>query len=167
MLVPAEGAEGTPRVVPTAMARDLAKEAGLDLVEVAANSEPPVCRIMDFGKFRYAQVKKHKEVKKRSNVQSTQLREVRMMPFIYDNDLESKMSNVRKFLTAGSKVKITIMLRGRVRGRPEVAFDLVKRVVEQLQGLAVVSRDAASEGRMVSVILSPVRGAMATPAEEA
>ena len=156
MLVPADGGaeDAGARVVPISVARAMAEEVGLDLVEVAPGSNPPVCRIMDYGKFRYIQLKKHKEVRK-SGAVSNQTREVRMMPFIFENDLAAKVARIRSFLSEGIKVKVTVLLKGRMQQRPEVAEELLDKINEGLQGLALLNKGMLREGRTVSMLLSP------------
>lgn len=167
MLVPAEDSQdsGTARVVPTSVARAMAEEVGLDLVEVAPGSDPPVCRIMDYGKFRYIQLKKHKEG--RRSGASNQTREVRMMPFIFENDLASKMKGIRGFLSDRTKVKVSILLKGRMQSRDQVAYELLQKIADELQDVAAVSREMLREGRTVSMILSPASNSSKRAAQPA
>ncbi len=143
-----------------------AQEKGLDLVEVAPNASPPVCRIMDYGKYRYQQSKRAKESKK--NQHTVVVKEVKYRPKIDDHDFEYKTNHVRDFLGDGFKVKITIMFRGREMAHPEYGQELIKRVVEDVQDLCSGEVDTSRcrlEGRQMSVVLSP-KGRQSTPAKE-
>lgn len=132
----------------------LARERGLDLVEVAPNSSPPVCRLMDYGQFRYAQSKKDREARKgqRTNV----LREVRFRPSVAEHDRGAKVKHVRAFLSGGNKVKLTVMFRGREITRPDRGVSLLRGVAEELKEVAKVESPPAMEGRRLHVILAPV-----------
>ena len=130
-----------------------AKDAGLDLVEVASNTEPPVCKIMDYGKLKYDQKKKDQESKKKQHV--IKVKEVRFRPRISDHDLGIKVNQVRKFIAAGSKVKITIMYRGREMARQDLGENLIHRIVESLEDVAKIEKRGDLEGRRISVVMSP------------
>ncbi len=133
-----------------------AEEQGLDLVEVAPKAEPPVCRIMDFGKYRYQQSKRAKESKKHQH--TVTVKEIKYRPKISDHDFDFKTNHVRDFLKAGNKVKLTIMFRGREMAHPEFGRELLGRVVEDVKDLC---QDVANvnftrlEGRNMSLVLSP------------
>jgi translation initiation factor IF-3 len=131
---------------------------GLDLVEVAAAASPPVCRIMDYGKFKYQQSKRAKESKKHQH--QIVVKEVKYRPKISDHDFDCKTSHVREFLREGNKVKITIMFRGREAAHPEFGHGLLARVVEAAKEEAHADSDprvARLEGRNMSLVLSPTR----------
>lgn len=140
-------------IVPIAEAMDSASSAGLDLVEVSSSSDPPVCKIMDYGKLKYDQKKKDQESKKKQHV--IRIKEVRFRPRISDHDLGIKVNRVKKFIAAGSKVKITIMYRGREMARQDLGEDLIERIVESLEDVATVEKRGDLEGRRISVVMSP------------
>ncbi len=152
-------------VMPPEAALDLAREDGLDLVEVAANSRPPVCRIMDYGKFKYEQKKKGANKK----TQSASLKEVKLRPGTDQHDLNFKLGNARKFLMAGDKVKVTVMFRGREMVHTYRGREQLKTVIEQLGPIAKVESTPRMEGRFMSMILVADREAVAEAkrAEEA
>jgi translation initiation factor IF-3 len=152
------GAEGEQLGVMTseaAMAK--AVEAGLDLVEVAPGSRPPVCRIMDYGKYKYEQKKKSTK----SKGHTASLKEVKLRPRTDDHDLDTKLKNARRFLVEGDKVKITVMFRGRELAHREIGRRQLDRVTQMLGSLAVVENPARMEGRFLSMILVPNREAVA------
>ncbi len=130
-----------------------AREADLDLVEVAPNSVPPVCRMLDYGKFKYEQAKKERESRKLQH--ASVLREIRMRPKIDTHDLEMKAKNAEKFLKSGDKVKVTVMFRGREMVHPEIGRAILERVSEQLKEVSVIERAPNMEGRFLSTILAP------------
>jgi len=135
-----------------------AEERSLDLVEVAPNAKPPVCRIMDYGKYRYQQSKRAKESKKHQHVVT--LKEIKYRPKIDEHDFNYKTNHVREFLKAGNKVKITIMFRGREMAHPEFGREILARVVEATKDLCQDEIDVARtrlEGRNMSLVLSPAR----------
>ncbi len=136
----------------------------LDLVEVASSSVPPVCRILDFGKFRYEQTKKEKEARKSQKV--TEVREVRMRPRIDDHDIAFKSRMVQKFLEEGHKVKMTVMFRGREITHPEMAINLMRRVAEEFAQQAKLEKPPAMEGRAMTMMLAPIAGAVKKPATD-
>jgi translation initiation factor IF-3 len=139
----------------------LAHERETDLVEVAPNSEPPVCRLLDYGKFKYAQTKKERESRK--GQKSTELREVRFRPTTGAHDLETKTRTIQKLLAEGSKVKVSVVFRGRAITHPELGVGLLKRVSEGVQEQAKLERAPAMEGRMLSIILTPGVSAAGRP----
>jgi translation initiation factor IF-3 len=140
-------------IVPIGEAMESARSAGLDLVEVASSSDPPVCKIMDYGKLKYDQKKKDQESKKKQHV--IRVKEVRFRPRISDHDLGIKVSRVKKFIADGSKVKITIMYRGREMARQDLGEDLIERIVESLEDVASIEKRGDLEGRRISVVMSP------------
>ncbi len=138
-----------------------AENRGLDLVEVAPNSVPPVCRIMDYGKYKYQMSKRAKESKKHQH--TVTVKEVKYRPKIDDHDFDFKTNHVREFLGEGNKVKVTITFRGREMAHPEFGHELLLRVVEGTRDIGQASADPKSvriEGRTMSMILSPVAKAV-------
>ena len=133
----------------------MAYDKGLDLVLMAPQAEPPVCRIMDYGKYKYEQSKREKEAKKNQKVIS--VKEVKLRPNIEDHDFLTKAKNASKFLAAGDKVKVTIMFRGREITHPELGKELCERFAEELTGVAKVEKPAKVEGRNMIMILAPSR----------
>ena len=144
-------------VVPVDEALRLAKEKGLDLVEVAATSRPIVCKIMDYGRFRYEQEKKAREAKKQQH--QVELKEVKYRPNINIHDFETKTNKARKFLDQGKHVKVTIMFRMREMRRPENGYELLRRVREELKDVAKMDREPSKEleGRDLTMVLRPVK----------
>ncbi len=140
-------------VLPLREALRLAEEKQLDLVEVAPQAKPPVCRIMDYGKFRYEQSKKEKEAKKKQRVIT--VKEVKLRPNIDDNDFNVKAKNAIRFLKDGDKVKATIMFRGRQIVHPELGKKLLVRLAGEVADLANVERMPKLEGKNMIMILSP------------
>ncbi|MFC1935994.1 translation initiation factor IF-3 [Chloroflexota bacterium] len=132
----------------------LGQEREMDLVEVAPAADPPVCRLLDYGKFRYVQTKKEKEARK--SQKSTGLREVRFRPGIGQHDLDAKYRIMQKLLAAGAKVKVSVLFRGRSITHPELGVVLLRKMAERLQGEAKLERAPAMEGRMLSIILAPM-----------
>ena len=131
----------------------MARDAGLDLEEVAPTAVPPVCRLLDYGKFKYEQAKKERESRKAQH--ASVLREIRMRPKIDSHDLEMKARNAEKFLKSGDKVKVTVMFRGREMVHPEIGRALLDKVAEQLKEVSVVEKPPNMEGRFLSTILAP------------
>ena len=132
---------------------ETARKHNLDLVEVAPTAVPPVCRLLDYGKYKYEQAKKERELRKSQKV--SLLREVRLRPKIDNHDFESKIRSVRKLLDGGDKVKVTVRFRGREITHPEIAWRLLQRMSESLQGAASIVKQPVIEGRSMTVILSP------------
>ena len=139
--------------VPTAEAVKMAEERMLDLVEVATLAKPPVCRIMDFGKYRYEQQKREKEAKKKQKVIS--IKEVKLRPNIEQHDFDVKLKNALRFVEEGNKVKVTIMFRGRELSHPELGKEVLGRVAEKLGGLVSIERNAKLEGKNMTMIVAP------------
>ena len=139
--------------LPLAEALDRAREAELDLVEVAPQAVPPVARLLDYGKFKYEQAKKERESKKGQH--PSVLREIRMRPKIDLHDLEMKSRNAEKFLKGGDKVKMTVMFRGREMVHPEIGRAILEQVAEKLKDVSVVEKPPNMEGRFLSTILAP------------
>lgn len=131
----------------------LAEERALDLVEVAPNAKPPVCKLMDYGRFRYEQAKKEREARKKQHV--TELKEVRMTPKIEDHDLAVKTKATERFLRDGDKVKVVIRFRGREIVHSDLAQKLMLDMAETLKEIAGIEREPRVEGRNMIMILSP------------
>jgi len=131
----------------------MAQEKELDLVEISPNAKPPVCRIMDYGKYKYEQSKREKEVRKKQKIIS--VKEVKIRPNIEDHDLDVKTKNALKFLGEGDKVKVTLMFRGREMAHAELGKKLLTRVAESAKDLATVERLPKVEGRNMIMILAP------------
>lgn len=140
-------------IMATRDALRLAEERHLDLVEVAPKARPPVCRIMDFGKYRYEQQKREKEAKKKQKVVT--IKEVKLRPNIEQHDFDVKLKNAAKFIGEGNKVKITIMFRGRELSHPELGNELLDRAVEKLGDTVLVERTAKLEGKNMTMVVSP------------
>ncbi|MBA4393996.1 MAG: translation initiation factor IF-3 [Desulfobacca sp.] len=140
-------------ILPLAQALALAKGEGLDLVEVAPQLDPPVCRIMDYGKFRYQQTKKVHEAKKRRTI--IQVKEVKIRPKTEEHDYQFKLRNIRKFLEKKNKTKISLMFRGREIQYQEAARKILNRISEETKDLAIVEQDPKLEGRNMTMILGP------------
>lgn len=140
-------------VLPTREALKLAEEKQLDLVEIAPQAKPPVCRIMDYGKFRYEQSKREKEARKNQRI--INVKEVKLRPNIEDHDFEVKAKNAIRFLKDGDKVKVTIMFRGRQIVHPDLGKKLLVRMAEQVTDLANVERQPKLEGKNMIMILAP------------
>jgi len=133
----------------------LAQEADLDLVEVAPTARPPVCKLMDYGKFKYESAQKAREA--RRNQVHTVIKEMKLRPKIDPHDYETKKGHVVRFLKAGDKVKITIMFRGREQSRPELGFRLLKRLAEDVQELGYVEFEPKQDGRNMIMVMAPHR----------
>jgi translation initiation factor IF-3 len=144
-------------IVATDEARQMARDADLDLVEVAAGAKPPVARLLDYSKYKYEQEQKLKQAKKHQT--QVNIREIKLRPKIADNDYNTKKGHVERFLKQGDKVKITIMFRGREQAHPERGRDLLNRLHEDLDGLAVIESKPLQEGRNMSMLLGPSKEA--------
>ena len=138
-------------IVPTLEALKMAKERELDLVEVAPTANPPVCKILDFGKYRFEQEKKLRDSKKNQKV--LKIKEIRMQPKIGSGDLDTKAKHVQEFLDAGDKVKVTIRFRGRELAHTELGYDVLKEVTNRLTSAYVIEKPAAMEGKFMSMTL--------------
>jgi len=142
-------------VVDTDEARRIAREADLDLVEVAPDSRPPVCRLLDYSKYKYEQEQKAKQARKHQ--QQVNVREIKLRPKIADHDYETKKGHVERFLRQHDKVKVTIMFRGREQAHPERGRQLLRRLFEDIEDLAVIESEPLQEGRNMSMMLAPAR----------
>ena len=136
-----------------ARALQLARDADVDLVEVASNSDPPVCRLLDYGKLLYLTSKKERESKK--GQRSSEQKEVRFRPNIGTHDLESKTRKIREFISDGSKVKLTVRFRGREAAHQQLGLSVLKRVADELKDEVRLERPPAMEGRALSMVLIP------------
>ena len=137
-------------------ARKLADEAGVDLVKIAPNAQPPVCRIIDYGKFRYEQARKEKEAKKKQKV--IEIKEIRMSPNIDTNDLNTKIASARKFLSKGDRVKVTLRFRGREMAHMNSSKYILDDFAEALADVATVEKAPKVEGRSLTMFLAEKRG---------
>jgi translation initiation factor IF-3 len=146
-------------IVPLERALQLAADVDLDLVEVAPMARPPVCKLMDFGKFKYESALKAREA--RRNQQQTVIKEMKLRPKIDSHDYETKKGHVVRFLKAGDKVKVTIMFRGREQSRPELGFRLLRRLSEEISELGFVEAAPKQDGRNMIMVLAPHRATKA------
>lgn len=131
----------------------LAEEVGLDLVEISPNTDPPVCKILDYGKYKYEQQKKAAEARKKQKV--VDLKEIKIRPGIEDHDYEVKMRNARRFLEEGDKVKVTMRFRGREMAHLQIGRDLMNKMKEELSPVSKVEFEPKLEGRQMIMILVP------------
>lgn len=134
-------------------AQKLADNQNLDLVEISPNAEPPVCKVMDFGKFRYEESVKQKMARK--NASRTQLKEVKFGVNVEENDLQTKLRQIRDFIGEGHKVKVTLQYRGRENAHKELGFDVVNRVIKEVEEVAAVEQSPKLMGRMLGCVLVP------------
>lgn len=156
---------GTPRVLlidehgekqgemPISAALEAAREAGLDLVEVAPQAEPPVCKILDYGKYRFEEQKKKAETRKKAK--RIELKEIKVRPNIDDHDYEVKMRAIHRFFEEGDKVKVTLRFRGRELVHTHIGMELLERMREELDPVARVEHEPRFEGRQVVMVLAP------------
>ena len=139
--------------MPTQQALDLARQRELDLVEVAPDAAPPVCRIMDFGKYKYTQSRRQKEARKKQTV--VLVKEVKMGPKTEKHDFDFKVKHVRRFLEEGHKAKVTVRFKGREMAHTELGWKMLQKRVEAVNDLANVENNPRMEGRMLHIMLSP------------
>ena len=139
--------------VATAEAVRLAQEAGLDLVEIAPNATPPVCKLMDYGKFKYQEQKKAAEARKKQKV--VEVKEIKFRPMIDDHDYDVKMRSMLRFFEEGDKVKVTLRFRGREMAHQELGYELLTRVKDDTGKLAKVEQEPRMEGRQMVMVLAP------------
>lgn len=140
-------------IIPIKDALQIARDRGLDLVEVAPNAKPPVCRIMDYGRYKYQQEKRQNEGKKRQS--QIILKEIKLRPKTGEHDYNTKVRHITKFLSKGNKVKVTIMFRGREIVHPQIGLNILKRIIEELAEVSIVENQPKLEGRNMSMLLSP------------
>jgi translation initiation factor IF-3 len=142
-------------IIPTRDALEMARQRGLDLVEVAPNAVPPVCRLMDYGKFRYEQSRRERESRKHQHV--VELKEIRLQPKIDDHDVETKRRQAMKFLEGGDKVKFTVRFRGREMAHPEIGRQILEGLAEGLRPFATIEQTPRMEGRTMTLHLAPLK----------
>ena len=150
--------------MPLYKAREIAQERNFDIVEVAPQVVPPVCRLIDYGKFKYEQTKKEREARKKQK--SINIREVQLRPKIGDHDIEFKTKTIRKLLGEGDKVKVSIIFRGREITHPELGKELLNRLVKDLGAEVVVERTPTMDGKRMIMILSPGKLKKEVPEEK-
>ncbi|MBI4587676.1 MAG: translation initiation factor IF-3 [Candidatus Rokubacteria bacterium] len=140
-------------ILPISQALEQAAQRGLDLVEVAPEANPPVCRIMDFGKYKYLQARRQKEARKKQTI--IQVKEVKMGPKTDAHDFNFKAKHVRRFLEDGNKAKVTVRFKGREMAHTELGWKILNRMAQTVSDLAVIEHHPKMEGRMLTMILSP------------
>ena len=140
-------------IVTAREAISLAEERGLDLVEVAPNAVPPVCRLLDYGKFRYEQSQKEREARK--NQKQAELKQIRLMPKTDEHDMGVKANQARRFILRGDKVKFNVRFRGREMAHPDIGRKMLEQIAEQLRDISVVEQKPLMEGRVLSLLLAP------------
>ncbi len=140
-------------IMPVQEALAAASEFGLDLVEVSPNAKPPVCKIMDYGRYKYEQTKKQQEAKKKQT--TFQLKEIKVRPKTGEHDLQTKLGHIRKFLERKDKVKVTCMFRGREISLSSRGRDLLQQIAREVEGIASVEQEPKFEGRTMIMVLSP------------
>ena len=143
-------------IMSAAQAQRIADEQGLDLVKISPQATPPVCKLMDYGKFRFEQGKREKEAKKNQHV--VEIKEIRMSPGIDVGDFNTKLKNAQKFLADGNRVKVSVRFRGREMAHTEIGKDLLVRFAEQCAEVATLDKEPKLEGRSMSIFLSPKTG---------
>lgn len=143
-------------VMPPVRALDIARERNLDLVEVSPNAIPPVCKLMDYGRFKYEQAKKENEARK--NQKTITLKEIRMRPRTDEHDVEVKTRKIQEFLAEGDRVRVSVQFRGAEMRHPDIGRKLLDGIADVLKGTAVIERSPVMEGRMMSMIVSRAPG---------
>ena len=143
-------------IMSAAQAQRIADEQGLDLVKISPQATPPVCKLMDYGKFRFEQAKREKEAKKNQHV--VEIKEIRMSPGIDVGDFNTKLKNAQKFLADGNRVKVSVRFRGREMAHTDIGKDLLVRFAEQCAEVATLDKEPKLEGRSMSIFLSPKTG---------
>jgi translation initiation factor IF-3 len=151
-------------IMPLYQAREVAQKHNLDLVEVARTATPPVCRLMDYGRYKYLQTKKEREARKSQKL--SMLREIRLRPKIGDHDFNSKARKAKSLLEDGDKVKVTIMFRGRENTHPELGLKLLDRMWEVLKEISSVEKQPTREGARLHIILTPLASQKSKAKEE-
>ena len=150
-LIDAEGQNRGPTAIQDAM--QLAEEAGLDLVEIVPNANPPVCKILDYGKFRFTEQKKAAEARERQKI--VEVKEIKLRPGIDDHDYDVKMKAIRRFFEEGDKVKVTLRFRGREMAHQELGYQLLQKVKGELLEISKVESEPRLEGRQMVMVLAP------------
>ena len=154
-------------IMPTRQALELAQERGLDLVEVAPTAEPPVCQVLDYGKFRYELTRRERTARREQKAKASNVvREVRLKTRIGAHDRSAKTRQVKRLLEEGSKVKVSVMFRGREITHPEIGMAVLKLVAEDLSEDAKMERPPTFEGRFLSMLLTPTPASPAKPAQQ-
>ena len=152
-------------IMPPQQALAIARQKGLDLVEVAATAQPPVCRIMDFGKYQYQEQKRTREARKHQKV--IEVKEIKFRPKVDEHDYQFKKKHIERFLADGDKVKATIFFRGREIAHPEIGRRILERLIQELNDVAIAESMPRMEGNTMHTILSHRPGKMATPSKPA
>lgn len=140
-------------IMPVRQALELAYQKGLDLVEVAPNADPPVCRIIDFGKFIYERARREREARKAQK--TTDVKEIRLRPKTSEHDLSYKMRDARRFLERGDKVRLRVIFRGREIAHMDIAREILMRLAEELKDVGVVEQHPSLDGRTMALVLAP------------
>lgn len=140
-------------VIPTIRAREAAADVGLDLVEVSPNANPPVCKIMDYGRYKYEETKKKQEAKKKQSRFS--VKEIKVRPKTGEHDLQTKLGHLRKFIARKDKVKVTVMFRGREITLSKQGYAILERIAQETSDVTIVEQDPKFEGRTMMMILAP------------
>lgn len=140
-------------IVPTIQALQMARESGLDLVEVAPQAQPPVCKLLDYGKYKFELEKKNRESRKHQK--QIRIKEIRMQPKIDEHDLEFKTRHIREFLDEGNKVKVTVRFRGRELAHTELGKEVLDKILQMLTDSFIIEKPAQMEGRTMSLLLNP------------
>jgi len=143
-------------VMPPMRALDIARDRNLDLVEISPNATPPVCKLMDYGKYKYEQAKKENEARK--NQKTITLKEIRMRPRTDEHDIDVKTRKIQEFLAEGDKVRVSVQFRGAEMRHPDIGRKLLDGIAEVLKGSAIIERTPSMEGRMMSMIVSRAPG---------
>jgi len=143
-------------VMPPPRALDIAREKNLDLVEISPNAIPPVCKLMDYGKFKYEQAKRENEARK--NQKTITLKEIRMRPRTDDHDIDVKTRKIQEFLAEGDRVRVSVQFRGAEMRHPDIGRRMLDEIAEVLKGTAIIERNPLMEGRMMSMIVSRAPG---------
>ncbi len=155
-------------VMPSGRALDIARERNLDIVEISPNAMPPICKLMDYGRYKYEQAKKENEARK--NQKTITLKEIRMRPRTDDHDIQVKTRKIQEFLAEGDKVRVSVQFRGAEMRHPDIGRKLLDSIAEVLKGTVTIERSPSMEGRMMSMIVSrapgwePPKKQAATPA---
>jgi translation initiation factor IF-3 len=143
-------------VMPPMRALDIARDRNLDLVEISPNAVPPVCKLMDYGKYKYEQAKKENEARK--NQKTITLKEIRMRPRTDEHDVDVKTRKIQEFLAEGDRVRVSVQFRGAEMRHPDIGRKLLDEIAEELKGSAIIERTPTMEGRMMSMIVSKAPG---------
>ncbi len=147
------GEGGEPVIISRDNAIQMAVDRGLDLIEISSNQDPPVVKIVDYSKFKFEQIKKAKEAKKKQKV--IHVKEIKMRPNIDNHDFNHKVKHAREFLEKGDKVKFTLMFRGRELAHTELGFDVMKKVQDAIEDIAIIEKRPSQEGRNITMFVSP------------